>query len=72
MKQYIQVGVTAIKKPSGEHMSSIPLYIEVDSLEKSGLTTAQESDLRGISGFFIKEYGKRLREQNGRATVSNN
>lgn len=62
-KIYIQVGVTALRTPSGGHYPAVPLYVEADRLKESGLSPAEENMLRGFAGFAIEEYGKRLREE---------
>ena len=39
---FIQVGVTALRSPTGEVLPSVPLYIKADQLKQSGLTQAEE------------------------------
>ena len=62
-KTFIQIGVTALRKPTGEYLPSVPLFIEADKLTASGLTPEHEDALHDFAGFFIEEYGKRLREK---------
>lgn len=64
-KVYIQVGVTALRTPTGKHYPAIPLYVESDKLNTSGLTSAEENLLCGFAGFAHEEYNKRLKEQQG-------
>jgi len=59
-KIYIQVGVTALRTPTGGHYSAVPLYVEADKLNASGLSPSEEKMLRGFSGFAIEEYGRQL------------
>ena len=62
-KIYIQVGVTALRTPTGRHYPAIPLYVEADRLDDSGLSPAEEKLLRDFAGFAIEEYTKRLIEE---------
>ncbi|GHV04102.1 hypothetical protein FACS1894211_16740 [Clostridia bacterium] len=62
-KIYIQVGVTALRTPTGKHYPAVPLYIEADKLNASGLAPTEEKLLCGFTGFVIEEYAKRLAEQ---------
>ena len=55
MKKFVQIGVTATRTPTGDFLPSIPLYIEVEHLCRSGLTPAQENAVRDIAGFFIEK-----------------
>ena len=60
-KAYIQIGVTIPRDPNGKYLPSVPLYIEADNLQRSGLTATHENALTDIAGFFIEKYGERLR-----------
>jgi len=62
-KAYIQVGVTALRTPSGGHYPAVPLYVEADRINESGLSTAEERLLLGFTGFAIEEYNGRLLEE---------
>lgn len=64
-KIYIQVGVTALRTPTGGHYPAVPLYIEADKLNSSGLAPAEEKLLCGFTEYAIEEYGNRLRAQEG-------
>lgn len=64
-KHYIQVGVTALRTPTGKHFPAIPLYIEVDRLNESGLAPCEEKRLHDFAGLAIEEYSKRLNEEKG-------
>jgi len=62
-KIYIQVGVTALRTPTGKHYPAIPLYIEANKLNASGLTPAEENLLHGFAEFVLEEYDKPLKKQ---------
>lgn len=62
-KAFIQVGVTATRTPSGAYLPSVPLYIEVDHLCKSGLTPAHENAIRDIAGFFVEKLNEENEKQ---------
>lgn len=50
---YIQVGVTALRSPTGEFLPSIPLYIKTDeAIKANGLTAAEESVLHDLGALF--------------------
>lgn len=53
---FIQVGVTALRSPTGEFLPSVPLYIKADNLKQSGLTQAEENLLRDVSGLFAEKH----------------
>lgn len=62
-KHYIQVGVTALRTPTGKHYPAIPLYIEVDKLNASGLAPCEEKMLTNFAGFMSEKYSKKLQEE---------
>ena len=65
-KVYVQVGVTAMREPNGDHMQSIPMYIEVEHLSKTGLTDFESGALANIAGFFaIKRKELELKRTQG-------
>lgn len=64
-KIYIQVGVTALRTPTGNHYPAIPLYVEADKLNASGLAPAEEKMVFDFAGLVLEEYGKRHKEQQG-------
>ena len=51
---FIQVGVTALRSPTGEVLPSVPLYIKADQLKQSGLTQTEEKLLKDVSGVFAE------------------
>lgn len=55
---FIQVGVTALRGPTGEFLPAVPLYIRADKLKQSGLTQAEENLLRDVSGVFVDNQEK--------------
>jgi len=71
-KIYIQVGVTALRTPSGGHYPAVPLYVEADKLNESGLSLAEEKLLHGFTGFAIEEYNRRLIDEQKGATGNEN
>ena len=52
---YIQIGVTALRTPDGEFLPSVPLFVETDDLQKSGLTPTSENAIKEIAGFFVEK-----------------
>ena len=65
-KLYVQVGVTAMREPNGDHLPSVPLYIEVTQLTKAGFTKWESDGLANIAGFFIRklkesEFNKKIK-----------
>ena len=64
-KNYIQVGVTALRTPTGKYYPPIPLYIEVDKLNESGLAPCEEKMLKSFAGVAIEEYSKKLQAEKG-------
>jgi hypothetical protein len=60
---YVQVGVTALRTPTGRHYPAIPLYIKVDHLKPNGLAKCEEKMLTDIAGFFSDEYSKHLLDE---------
>lgn len=70
---FIQVGVTALRSPTGEVLPSVPLYIKAEQLKQSGLTQAEEKLLKDVSGVFAEHRNKQNQENkrsqsNGRKT----
>jgi len=59
-KTFIQIGITALRTPTGSFLPSVPLYVEETNLCKSGLTPAHEEAIHDIAGFFIERYNERL------------
>lgn len=62
---FIQVGVTALRSPTGDFLPSVPLYIKADKLKQSGLTQAEENLLKDVSGVFAdkhKQYTEKEKE----------
>ena len=51
---FIQIGITALRSPTGEFLPAVPLYIKADKLKQSGLTQEEENILHDISGLFVK------------------
>lgn len=63
---YIQVGVTALRSPTGEPLSAVPLYIKGTQLKNSGLTQAEENLMHDISGLFVEKHKeKQTKSQSG-------
>lgn len=53
---YIQVGVTALRSPTGDFLPSVPLFVRADKLKQSGLAQSEEKLLRDVSGVFVDKY----------------
>ena len=62
-KYYIQVGVTALRTPAGKFYPPVPLYIEADRLNGSGLAPCEEKILADFSGLLFEEYGKKIQAE---------
>ncbi len=60
---FIQVGVTALRSPTGEFLPSVPLYIKADKLKQSGLAQVEENLLCDISGIFAEKH-QQIKTQN--------
>ena len=60
---FIQVGVTALRSPTGEVLPSVPLYIKADQLKQSGLTRAEEKLLKDVSGVFAEHRNEQNQEK---------
>ncbi|MCL2751447.1 MAG: hypothetical protein FWE62_01685 [Firmicutes bacterium] len=58
-KIYVQVGITAMREPNGERLPSVPMYVEVDSLAKTGLTDLENEAIANIAGFFAAKRKER-------------
>lgn len=53
---FIQVGVTALRSPTGDFLPAVPLYIKADKLKQSGLSQPEEKLLRDVSGVFTDKF----------------
>jgi len=58
-KTYIQIGITAMREPNGERLPSVPMYIEIEHLTKTGLTDFENEALANIAGFFATKRKER-------------
>lgn len=57
---YIQIGVTALRSPTGEFLPSVPLYIKTDEAVKaSGLTSPEEDLIHDVASVFAVEHYSR-------------
>ena len=52
--KYVQIGVTALRSPTGEFLPSVPMFIQVDD-DKNTEDLLKES-LHEISGIFAERY----------------
>lgn len=66
---YIQVGVTALRSPTGDFLPSVPLFIKADKLKQSGLARSEEKLLRDVSGVFVDKY-RQQKEKDGEAKAN--
>lgn len=62
-KNFIQVGVTALRTPTGRHYPPVPLYIETDKLNASGLAPCEEKMLTNFAGFLMEKYSQKIQEE---------
>jgi len=71
-KIYVQVGITAMREPNGERLPSVPMYIEVDRLAKTGLTDLESEALANIAGFFsAKRKERELKRKQSKGAENN-
>lgn len=60
-----QIGVIALRTPSGKFLTPNPLYILVDDMDKYGLTDLESESVRDSVGFFVaKINAKKEQEKN--------
>lgn len=62
-KNFIQVGVTALRTPTGRHYPPVPLYIETDKLNASGLAPCEEKMLTNFASFLRKNTVKKFKRK---------
>ena len=56
---YIQIGVTALRTPTGDFLPSVPLYIKAaEAVGASGLTPSEERPLHDVAALFAVEHIK--------------
>lgn len=48
-----QVGLIALRTPSGKHLDPDPLFILVGSVDKYGLTDLESESVKDSVGFFV-------------------
>ena len=70
-KIYVQVGITAMREPNGERLPSVPMYIEVDSLTKTGLTDLENEAAANIAGFFATKRKERELKKRQKGAIEN-
>ena len=70
-KIYVQVGITAMREPNGERLPSVPMYIEVDSLAKTGLTDLENEAVANIAGFFAVKRKERELKKRQKGAIEN-
>lgn len=50
---YIQIGVTALRTPTGEFMPSVPIYIKsTEAIGACGLTPSEEAPIHDVAAVF--------------------
>lgn len=61
---YIQIGVTALRTPTGGFLPTVPLYIKVaEAVGASGLTPSEERPLHDVAALFAVEHINRTVRQ---------
>lgn len=63
-EQFVQIGVTALRDPTGAFLPSVPLYIKTDSKQidvKSGLADCEKNLHSDISGIFAGRFARYVR-----------
>ena len=54
---YIQIGVTALRTPTGDFLPSVPLYIKAtEAVGASGLTPSEERPLHDVAALFAVKH----------------
>lgn len=53
----IQIGVTALRTPTGEFLPSVPIYIKsTEAVKASGLTPSEENVIHDIAELFAVKH----------------
>ena len=63
-EHFVQIGVTALRDPTGAFLPAVPLYIKVDTdqvNEKTRMSVGEESLCADISGIFAEKFGQYVR-----------
>lgn len=48
--EFVQIGVTAMRTPTGDFLPSVPLYIKTtDAIKSNGLTASEVAVLRDVA-----------------------
>lgn len=50
---YKQIGLIALRTPSGKHLDPDPIFISADRLDKYGLTDMESESVKDSVGFFV-------------------
>lgn len=73
-ERMVQIGVTALRSPSGEFLPSIPLYIKEEDAgeinKHTGRTVAEDLALTDVAKVFadkFKQYAEGTKNRRGRA-----
>ena len=53
--EYIQVGETALRSPTGEYLPSVPLYVKAEDMEPEAAEKL-EMDIARLFAGMMKEY----------------
>jgi len=54
---YIQIGVTALRSPTGGFLPSVPLYVKTsEAVKASGLTESEENVLHDVAALFALKH----------------
>ena len=48
--EFVQIGVTAMRTPTGDFLPSVPIYIKTtDAIKSNGLTASEVAALRDVA-----------------------
>lgn len=56
---FIQIGVTALRSPSGEFLPAVPLYVKAEKKKNKMLTSEEETLLKEVGNVYADLYRKR-------------
>ena len=76
-EHFIQIGMTALRDPTGVFLPAVPLYIKVEPdqiSEKTNMSPGEEKLCTDIAGIFANkfaQYVRAARKQQGKKTERN-
>ena len=56
-ENYIQIGVTALRTPTGDFLPSVPLYVKTtEAVKASGFTASEEGVIHSVAQLFALKH----------------